>query len=143
MKTLTLALTVAAALAAGCVEQKLTITSEPSDALVYLSGEEIGRTPVTIDFTYVGDYNIVLRQQDYQTLKTHAWIKPTAYEIPGLDLFAELIPYTYRDHRYLHFKLEKLVVPSDEQLIDSARELRQKNTPSADTTPKPPVNPAR
>src|SRR5436190_11289311 len=30
----------------GCVEQKLSVTSEPDGALVYLNNEEVGRTPL-------------------------------------------------------------------------------------------------
>ena len=34
-----------------------------------------------------GDYDIVLRMDGYQTLKTHARLKPAAVEIPPIDLF--------------------------------------------------------
>ena len=118
---------VAGLLAAGCVEQKMTITSEPSGALVQISDVEVGRTPVTVPFTWIGDYEIILRLDGYQTLKTHANIKATAYEIPPIDLFAEIIPYKYVDQRYLHFKLDKLVIPENRQLIDRAVQLRKEN----------------
>jgi hypothetical protein len=128
MKTLFLAIAAVGLLTTlGCVEQKMTITSEPSGALVRVSDVEVGRTPVTIPFTATGDYAIKLSMEGYQTLKTHANIKPTAYEIPPLDLFAELLPHTFCDQRYVHFKLEKLVMPSDEDLISRAKQMRQEN----------------
>lgn len=127
MKTFITAIALTLSTAAGCVEQKMTITSEPSGALVRVSDVEVGRTPVTIPFTAIGDYAIVLRLEGYQTLKTHANIKPTAYEVVPLDLFAELLPYTFRDQRYLHFKLEKLTIPEDQELIRRAQQLRQEN----------------
>jgi hypothetical protein len=111
----------------GCVEQKMTITSEPSGALVYVSDQEVGHTPVTIPWTWVGDYAITLRMEGCQTLKTHANLKPTAYEVPPVDFFAEMMPQTYTDHRYLHFKLEKLVLPSNDELIQRAQQMRQEN----------------
>lgn len=111
----------------GCVEQKMTITSEPAGALVYVSNVEVGYTPVTIPFTWTGDYEIILRREGFQTLKTNANIKPTAYEVPPLDFFAELMPYTFRDHRYLHFKLEQLSLPSDQELVEQAKQMRQEN----------------
>ncbi len=45
-------------LAGGCVERTVTITSEPDNALVYLNDEEIGRTPVTVSFTFYGVYDV-------------------------------------------------------------------------------------
>jgi hypothetical protein len=128
MRNLPLAMTVACLLSTlGCVEQKMTITSEPAGALVFVSDQEVGHTPVTIPWTWVGDYSIILRMEGYQTLKTHANLKPTAYEVPPVDFFAELMPKTYSDHRYLHFKLDKLVLPSNDELIQHAQDMRQEN----------------
>jgi hypothetical protein len=128
MKTLSLAIAAVGLLATlGCVEQKILITSEPSGALVRVSEVDVGRTPVSIPFTATGDYAITLRMEGYQALKTHANIKPTAYEVPPLDFFAELLPCTFRDQRYLHFKLEKLTLPGDQELILRAQKMRQEN----------------
>ena len=128
MRNLPLVITVACLLTAlGCVEQKITITSEPSGALVYVSDQEVGHTPVTIPWTWVGDYAITLRMEGYQTLKTHADLKPTAYEVPPVDFFAELLPHTFSDQRYLHFKMEKLVLPSNEELLLQAQKMREEN----------------
>jgi len=120
------AVVVAGALA-GCLEREMTITSEPEGALVFLSDTEIGRTPVTKQFTWYGDYDIILRKEGYQTLKTHAKIDPPPQEIPPLDLFCEIAPWTIRDQRYLHFKLEKMVEPTDQQLIDRAEAIKRQN----------------
>lgn len=127
MKTLIVAIALTLTIAAGCVEQKMTITSDPPGALVRVSDIEVGRTPVTIPFANIGDYAITLRLEGYQTLKTHANIKPTAYEVIPLDLFAELLPCTFRDQRFLHFKLEKLVLPEDSDLVRRAQQLRKEN----------------
>ena len=128
MRNLPLAMTVMCLLTTlGCVEQKMTITSEPSGALVYVSEQEVGHTPVTVPWTWVGDYAITLRMEGYQTLKTHADLKPTTYEVPPVDFFAELLPYTFRDQRYVHFKLDKLVLPDNVELIEHARDMRQEN----------------
>jgi len=112
---------------AGCVERTLTVSSEPPGALVYISSEEIGRTPVTTSFTWYGDYEIILRKDGYQTLKTHYKIYPPAYEIPPLDLLSALAPWTYRDNRTAHFVLKKKTVPSDAELIQRAEQLRERN----------------
>ena len=118
---------VAALLPAGCVERELTITSTPPGAIVYISDVEKGRTPLTTQFTWYGDYDIILRRQGCQTLKTHAALNPPIYEIPPLDLFSAMAPWTYHDQRYLHFQLEELREASDEELISRADSLGQQN----------------
>jgi hypothetical protein len=122
-----LILAMAALLAAGvgCVERKLTITSEPPGAIVTISDVEVGRTPVTIPFTWYADYEIILRREGgYETLKTHADLKAPAYEVAPIDLFSELAPWTYKDHRYLHYSLTKATEPTDQELIDRAKTFR-------------------
>jgi hypothetical protein len=47
----------------GCVQRHITITSEPEGALVYLNNNEIGRTPITTDFTYYGNFDVQLRKE--------------------------------------------------------------------------------
>ncbi len=106
-----------AACLGGCVEREMTITSEPAGALVYISSEPVGRTPVTKKFTWYGDYDIILRypEKGYKTLKTHARIDAPWYEIPPADLMSHLAPWTYHDKRYLHYKLTKLPPGSEDE----------------------------
>lgn len=123
---LVLAMAALLAAGAGCVERKLTITSEPPGAIVSISDVEVGRTPVTIPFTWYGDYEVILRREGgYETLKTHADIKMPLYEVPPFDLMSELAPWTYKDHRYLHYSLKRAAEPTDQELIDRARTFRE------------------
>lgn len=115
----------------GCVEREITITSKPSGALVYVSDVEVGRTPVTIPFTWYGDYDVVLRMDGQQTFKTHALIIPPWYEVPPVDLFSDMAPWTYRDRRYLHYELKPLTLPSDGELVRQAEAMRQRNAQPA------------
>lgn len=128
------ALVAAAALLGGCVEREMKITSEPSGALVYLSREPIGRTPVTKKFLWYGCYDIVLRYEEkgYKTLKTHRTLTPPIYEVPPLDLLSAIAPWTYHDRRHLHFKMEKLKPASDEALIKRAEEMQKRNLAPVD-----------
>ncbi len=121
-----------ALLAGGCVERKLNITSEPAGAIVRISDVEVGRTPVTVPFTYYGDYEIILRRDGYETVKTHANLTPPVYEIPPLDLLSAIVPWTYRDHRYVHVTMSEQQTPGDEELIEKARQLHQENLQPAD-----------
>jgi hypothetical protein len=110
----------------GCVERELTIRSQPAGAVVYVSDVEVGRTPVTVPFTYYGDYDIILRKDGYETLKTHAKLCAPWYEVPPLDFFSEIAPWTYRDKRYVSFDLEEQTLAEPEQLIDRAEAMRER-----------------
>jgi hypothetical protein len=100
------ALLAALVLVAGCVERTMTIKSDPPGALIYLNDREIGRTPVTRDFTWYGNYQVEVRKDGYETLKTHKWVIAPAYEWIPLDLLAELVPVTFRDRQKLFFQLK-------------------------------------
>ena len=122
------ALLVLPLLAAGCVERTLTVTSEPSGALVELNGEEFGRTPVTRDFVYYGQYDVTLRKEGYETLEAEPWVVAPWWQWPPFDFFAELMPFRPRDRRGLAFELAPTgeAEVSPEALIgraESAREL--------------------
>ena len=135
MKThILLLLSCIAILTGGCLDQKLTVTSEPEGALVIISDKEIGRTPVTTDFTWYGDYDIIIRypEEGYETIKTHENISPKWYGYPPLDLFASIAPWTFHDNRYLHYKLNKLDMPGDEVLIKRAEQMSDRNARAED-----------
>jgi hypothetical protein len=77
-------------LAAGCAHRSINITSQPVGALVYINGVEAGRTPMKYDFDIYGDFDVVLRMEGYETLKTHQNIKTPLHELPPFDLLSEL-----------------------------------------------------
>jgi len=134
MKKLALLLLCCLAVTSGCLEQKLTVTSEPEGALVIISDKEVGRTPLTIDFTWYGDYDIILRypEKGYETLNTHADISPRWWGYPPIDLFASIAPWKVSDKRYLHYKLNKLNPVSDEILIKRAEQMGERNSRAED-----------
>ena len=127
MKRCVLVILVFVTVTCGCVERRITFTSEPPGAIVIVSGKEIGRAPVTIPFTWYGDYEVIYRLKGYQTIKTHARINPPWYEYPPLDLFSHMAPWTYRDNRFFHDTMTRLKSVSDEELIERARVLEEKN----------------
>jgi hypothetical protein len=131
MKKLALLLLCGVALVCGCgrLDQKLTVTSEPEGALVIISDKEVGRTPLTIDFTWYGDYDIIVRypEKGYETIDTNANISPKWYGYPPIDFFISVSPWTVHDKRYLHYKLKKLKLPNDETLIKRAEQMSERN----------------
>jgi len=122
-----LVILIPALLLVGCVEREWTIRSEPEGAVVWVSGIEKGRTPVTFDFTWYGDYEVILRKDGYETLKTSIKLNPPVYEIPGIDFFSEIAPWTYHDRRETLHVLKKAVAPTEEELKKRAREMQQEN----------------
>jgi hypothetical protein len=86
--------------ATGCVgvRRELTVESDPPGALVYLNGDEVGRTPVTREFTYYGTMDVRLRKDGYETLTARPRVWAPLWQIPPIDLIAEAFPLTDR-HR--------------------------------------------
>ncbi len=114
----------AAMLLSGCVERELTITSDPAGALVYLADDEIGRTPLTVPFTWYGDREVILRLRGYDTLSTHANITPPLYDIFPWDIISQaMVPWTYHYRTSRHYDLTPQVLPSDSALIKRAEQL--------------------
>jgi len=111
-------------LLAGCAQRIVDITSEPSGALVYLNGEEVGRTPMRYDFTWYSDYDVILRKEGFETLKTHHKIDPPLLFIPPLDLIGELVGA--RDHRHWNFMMAANPPESDPAgLINRGQSLKK------------------
>ncbi|HVX83253.1 MAG TPA: PEGA domain-containing protein [Phycisphaerae bacterium] len=119
----------------GCVERKITIGSGPPGALVYLNDVEVGRTPVTVPFTWYGDYDIRMRLDreegqgaDRKTveyyLHTHERARAPWFQWLGVDLFAEILPFQFKDDKVWAFNLERVQQPSDADLIQRAEQLK-------------------
>ena len=94
-----------AALSCSCVQRTMTVTSDPPSALVYMNNQEIGRTPLTRDFTWYGTYDVQLRKDGYETLNTKTAIIAPLWQWPPFDLLAELWPWA-KDHRHLSYTLK-------------------------------------
>lgn len=105
----------------GCVEQLLSIDSDPSGAVVTLNDQEIGRTPVTTNFKWYGYYDANVRKDGYQTLKVQAPVIAPWWQWVPFDFFAQIIPIRLTDQHSLHFALQ----PMTARLNDAGRLLRQ------------------
>lgn len=115
----------AVAMLSGCVRRTLKITTEPPSALVFLNEEEVGRSEVTRDFLWYGDYSVIIRMEGYKTLKTHWDIKPPWYQRIPIDFFAEVLwPWHVHDTHETHFVLEKQEWPTSEELVKRAKDLQ-------------------
>ncbi|HEY1922731.1 MAG TPA: PEGA domain-containing protein [Tepidisphaeraceae bacterium] len=112
----------------GCVERILSVQSNPPGALVYLNGQEMGRTPVERDFTWYGTYDVVVRHEGYETIKKNEPVIAPIYEWVPLDLFSELLPIPIKDRHVVKYEL-KAMPPATEPspgLMNRAEEMKGK-----------------
>jgi hypothetical protein len=103
----------------GCVQRTITVTSQPTGALVYLNDEEVGRTPVSVPFTHYGTYDVRLEADGYEPLWTEAQAKAPWWEYPGPDLVAEAVPGGESEIAW-HFQMQPRT-PAEEVDVDKLR----------------------
>ena len=110
-----------------CVRRTITITTEPPNARVFLNDQEVGRSAVSTDFLWYGDYDVTIRKEGYETLQTHWTLKAPWYEHIPLDFFAEVLwPGQLHDAHAQHFVLETAKTPTQEEVISRAVETRDR-----------------
>jgi hypothetical protein len=119
-------LIVVGAACVGCVERKLTVTSQPPGALVYLNNREAGRTPFSTDFTWYGDYDVVVRKEGYKTIVSKKKIAAPWWQYPPVDFVAEVSPGRKVDEHTLNFTLTPLEEVSASAMLERATELRRR-----------------
>ena len=114
-------------LACGCVRRTLTITTDPPNAHVFLNDHEIGVSDVTTDFTWYGDYDVVIRKEGYETLHTNWKMDAPWYQWIPIDFFTEVMwPGEFHDQRSQHFVLAVATTPETEELVERARVVRKR-----------------
>ncbi len=117
----------AVVLQSGCVRRTLTIQTEPQGAIVYLNDEEVGPTPLSRDFTWYGDYDVIIRKDGFETLHTNVVAKPPWYQIPPFDFFFDVLwPTTIHDKHDHVFTLEPWKAPEHEAVVEKALSLRER-----------------
>ena len=108
----------------------MIITTDPPQALVFLNDQEVGRSEVTTDFLWYGDYGVTVRKEGYQTLQTNWEVEAPWYQWIPMDFFFEVLwPGRLHDVRRAHFTLEHRVDPDPEVLAQRAIQLREQALP--------------
>ncbi len=111
-----IALTLAATLT-GCLERRVSITSVPTGALVFINDVEVGRTPLEAEFTYYGEYDVRVEKDGFEPLRTVADATAPIYEYPPFDLVATAIPADFETVVPWHFVLQptlETTLPAEE-----------------------------
>ena len=113
-------------LVAGCVERRLTIITEPSDAVVWLNDEEIGASPVTVGFNWYGDYKVRIEKEGYQIPNTHRDLPRPAEDHFPLDFFTEVLwPGIITRETAWSFTLQPVENPSSQELLQQAAQFQE------------------
>lgn len=116
---------VLAGLSSGCMHRRLTVRSEPPGAAVVVDGEEIGFTPVSMDYTYYGTREITLIKDGYKTATLPYKMKTPWYQYFPLEFFTDNLAFTHiRDKREVVYTLEPEVLVPTEEVLDRANNLR-------------------
>ena len=123
--TLTICCFAVSLLLCGCVERRLSINTKPQGALVSLNDEEIGESPVTVNFNWYGDYCVRISKEGYYTLNTHRDLKGPWYDHFPFDFFAQIVnPNRIVDSYEWTFELSPKHQISRDKLIQNANELK-------------------
>lgn len=129
------AMTIAIVTTAGCngVRRRLTITSNPPGATVYINDREVGQTPISQNFVYSGTYKIRLSKEGMETKTIMHEVKTPWYLWPGIDFVSEnFVAGELRDHQTCHVELTgKRVIP-DNELFENASAMRSEAHNKAD-----------
>ena len=97
---------IALSLLAGCVKRRISISSNPQGALVWVNDREVGRTPVEFEFLYYGEYDLRLEKEGDEPIMTTRWAKTPVWELPVVDLFAEVVAPDRESNVCWEFELE-------------------------------------
>lgn len=122
----------------GCVRRRITIDSNPRGAVVYIDEHQLGRTPISTDFTYYGTRNIRLELDNYQTLHVRQEVRPPWYQYPVLDFFSETFsPNEIKDQHTWTYNLVPQTLAARDQLLSRARQLQMDGVRTVDARGNP------
>jgi hypothetical protein len=133
----------------GCVQRVMTVQTNPPGALVYLNDRELGRTPFSKPFLWYGNYDVVIRKEGYETLKTTAEVTAPYWQFVPFDMVTDFLPLT--DEETLKFSLKPqeqadpgALLQHGEQMqdqLESSRHTIRKNVLDVHPTTRPTTNP--
>jgi len=112
--------------AGGCVHRTLEVESNPPGALVYLNGEEVGRTPMRKEFLWYGTYDVQLRKEGYETLSAEEKVWAPWWQWPPFDLVAEAFPL--EDNHVARFTMKPVTaeITDPQQVLGRAVQMRSR-----------------
>lgn len=115
-------------LCGGCVERTLDVRSTPPGALVVMNDQEIGRTPLTKNFTWYGVFEVQVRKEGYETLKTGTPVIAPWWQWLPFDFVAEILPVRLQDRHEIAYDLKPLPAEQvdPEAVVQRGQNLRER-----------------
>lgn len=120
-------LLVGAAAFQGCVHRRMSINSTPPGALVLLEGEEVGYTPMSLDFTYYGTRELTLIKDGYKTLTVMQKVPAPWYQRGPMEFVSDNFAFTKINNLHeFSYSLEPQEPTSSQDLLQRANDLKAK-----------------
>lgn len=112
----------------GCVERRFVITTDPPGAIVLNEKHKpMGASPADEQFVYYGKYKFTVIKDGFQTQTIEEQVKAPWYEYFPFEFFSEnLIPWTIRDVRRLHYTLVPSQLIPPEEVLGNGTILRER-----------------
>jgi hypothetical protein len=111
--------------AAGCVERKFVVDTDPPNVLVLVNNTPLGPSPAYGSFVYHGKYNFTLMAPGYETLHATEDVRAPWYEWPGLDFFFETLwPFEIEDVHQFHYQMVPQTIPNTADVLSRSGQLR-------------------
>ena len=134
-----------AGLAAGCVERRFVVNSDPPGAVVLHNNQPIGLSPADDHYVFYGTHKFTLVHDGFERMQVDQKIPAPWYEYPPLDfIVANLLPWKIIDRREFFYKLQPTQVVRPDELLNQAGGLRLRGqglVPPPGSAP-PPAPPA-
>jgi hypothetical protein len=106
----------------------MTVTSNPTGAVVWLNDREMGRTPFTRQFLWYGNYDVVARKDGYQTTQTVAAVNAPFWQFVPLDAVTNFLPLKDEHTIQVELKPEEPVDPQALLARGQAAQLQLQST---------------
>ena len=108
------------------MERTLNVRSDPPNALVYLNDQEVGRTPFSKHFLWYGTYDVQVRKDGYETIRSTSPVIAPWWQWVPFDFVAELMPVKFHDDHALSYSLAPLQAAQVDPhaIVDRATDLR-------------------
>jgi hypothetical protein len=107
----------------GCVRRTIEISTTPEGALVWVNGREVGRTPLSVDFTHYGTYDLMIKKKGWEPIIDAKTTPVPILDSAGLDLIVEILPVDVHHVVKWHIDMERRD-GSRRALLKRANELR-------------------
>jgi len=115
--------------APGCIHRRLTITSDPPNALAKVDGKVIGYTPVSLSYTWYGERKVQLLKDGYETRTQMVKLGAPWYQVFPFEFFSDnFLLHHKEDRRQVHIRMQPRQRDSAQNLLNRARSLRSSAT---------------